>query len=181
MLEPPGSPSMDAHAAVGVQTTLVSEATASPQQLSLLSSMVSLAQAGKVGLVVKGVVGGKQRGFAYAAGLFQSDHQGETYSVAALRALAQPGGELTYTVVPLGTQTRIGIDRDEDGVLDFDEPGGNQCSPDCTGDGVLDISDFGCFVNKFISGHPYADCNGDTFLDTSDFGCFQNRFITGCP
>jgi len=32
-----------------------------------------------------------------------------------------PRHEITYTCVPLGSGRRIGIDRDEDGVLDGDE------------------------------------------------------------
>lgn len=38
---------------------------------------------------------------------------------AALRALArEPGGEVTYTCAPPGSGKRMGIDRDEDGLLD---------------------------------------------------------------
>jgi hypothetical protein len=33
----------------------------------------------------------------------------------------RPGSELTFTVVRLGSETRIGIDRDSDGALDRDE------------------------------------------------------------
>jgi hypothetical protein len=46
---------------------------------------------------------------------------------------------------------------------------------------VLDITDFGCFTNRFIGGDPYADCNADGLLDITDFGCFTNSFISGCP
>jgi len=38
-----------------------------------------------------------------------------------LLALAQPGNEITFTVVPQGTGIRLGIDRDWDGLLDRDE------------------------------------------------------------
>jgi hypothetical protein len=55
------------------------------------------------------------------------------------------------------------------------------CYADCNLDGLLDISDFGCFTNKFITGNQYADCNADGVLDISDFGCFTNKFIVGCP
>jgi hypothetical protein len=55
------------------------------------------------------------------------------------------------------------------------------CYADCNADGLLDISDFGCFTNRFISGDPWADCNADGLLDISDFGCFSNQFIAGCP
>ena len=38
-----------------------------------------------------------------------------------MRRAFQDGGELTYTCTPPGSGVRIGIDRDEDGVLDGDE------------------------------------------------------------
>src|SRR4029079_9652003 len=49
------------------------------------------------------------------------DRAGETISVDDLPALAQPGRELTYTIVPRGTGLRIGIDRDADGFFDRTE------------------------------------------------------------
>jgi hypothetical protein len=58
---------------------------------------------------------------------------------------------------------------------------GVQCYPDCNGDTLLNLSDFGCFTTKFALGDPYADCNGDTFLNLSDFGCFTTKFALGCP
>src|SRR4029079_1076845 len=56
-------------------------------------------------------------------GNFQSDKAVEpALSDTALRALALvPGQELTYTCVPPGSGTRMGIDRDEDGVRDGDD------------------------------------------------------------
>jgi len=122
LLEPPGPASRDAHAAVGAQETLVDEGTAGIEQLARLAQMVALAEAGHVGLVVKGLQGGIARGYAYAgADTFQSDRAAETLGVAALRAAAGPGSELTYTLVPEGTERRIGIDRDCDDALDRDE------------------------------------------------------------
>jgi hypothetical protein len=55
------------------------------------------------------------------------------------------------------------------------------CYPDCNGDGVLGLADFGCFQTKFALGDPYADCNGDGILGLADFGCFQTKFALGCP
>ncbi|MCC6660209.1 MAG: hypothetical protein IT437_04915 [Phycisphaerales bacterium] len=55
------------------------------------------------------------------------------------------------------------------------------CYPDCNGDSVLNLSDFGCFTTKFALGDPYADCNGDSVLNLSDFGCFTTKFALGCP
>ncbi|HEX5751978.1 MAG TPA: hypothetical protein VFZ09_37500 [Archangium sp.] len=121
VLEPPGMASRDTHAAVGWQLTLDSPLLSTSQQ-SLLSTFFSLADAGKVGLVVKGRQAGLQRGYTYVgSGTFQSDRALETPSAAALQLLAGPGSELTYTVVPKDTEWRIGVDRDEDGLLDRDE------------------------------------------------------------
>jgi hypothetical protein len=55
------------------------------------------------------------------------------------------------------------------------------CYPDCNGDGLLNLADFGCFQTKFALQDPYADCNGDGFLGLADFGCFQTKFALGCP
>ncbi len=120
-LEPPGPPSQDTHTAVGWQTTVISP-TPPPPQTTLINNMLSLANAGRVGVVVKGRVGGLARGWRYnGANVFQSDRAAETISAAGLLALAGFGSELTYTVVPFGSQTRIGIDRDQDGYFDRDE------------------------------------------------------------
>ena len=55
------------------------------------------------------------------------------------------------------------------------------CYPDCNGDGVLTVADFGCFQTQFVLGAPYADCNGDGVRTVADFGCFQTLFVVGCP
>ncbi len=54
------------------------------------------------------------------------------------------------------------------------------CRADCDGQGGLDVSDFGCFQNRFVLGLPGADCNADGVLTTADFACFQERFLAGC-
>ena len=73
---------------------------------------------------------------------------------------APPGGRIFVAAVP--------------GVYDA-------CYPDCTGDGLLTVADFGCFQTKFVGGSPYADCNGDGARTVADFGCFQTKFVSGCP
>jgi glucose/arabinose dehydrogenase len=60
----------------------------------------------------------------------------------------------------------------------------NNCYPDCdtaSGVGVLDVFDFLCFQDAFVSMDPYADCDGNTTFDVFDFLCFQDAFVTGCP
>lgn len=70
----------------------------------------------------------------------------------------------------------------------WDRWGCESCYADCddsTGSGVLDIFDFLCFQNSFVSGDPYAcDCDtatGPGVCDILDFVCFQSAFAAGCP
>ncbi len=148
LFEPPGTPSQDSHAAVGTQTTLVSLANPAPQQLRLILIMLRLAEADAVGLVARGLSAGVPRGYVYLGkNVFQSDRSAETLTAAQLAGLASPGAELTLTLVPKGSEVRIGVDRDSDGVFDRDEldfgadpadplsvPGGAGV-PFCFGDG----------------------------------------------
>ena len=53
--------------------------------------------------------------------MWQSDRLAERWSSAQIRASASKGSELTFTVVPFGSQVRIGTDRDSDGTFDRDE------------------------------------------------------------
>jgi len=87
--------------------------------------MIALANStgtGNVDLIVKGFEGGLARGWFYnrTNGLFQSDRLAEKETPAALRAFAAVGSEQTYTVVPLGSGWRMGIDEDAGGYLDRD-------------------------------------------------------------
>lgn len=186
-LEPPGSPSQDSYAAVGVQTTLQDASNPAPGQLALIANMIAQTNAKKVGLVVKGVEGGLPRGYAYVApNLFQSDRAGEMVAAAALQSSAMPGSELTYTVVPRGTGTRIGIDRDLDGCLDQDEidggsdpadPSSRSCGPGtsfCAGDGSLltacpcgntGVAGRGCANSQAGSAGAWLSARGTTSPD----------------
>ena len=115
----PGVSSLDTPAAVGRQITINN-----PAPVPLISSMIALASANPatVDLIVKGVENGELRGWFYnrTNGLFQSDRLAETESPAELLALAAVGSEQTYTVVPLGSGWRLGIDEDAGGYLDRD-------------------------------------------------------------
>lgn len=117
-LEAPGTPGKDSHAAVGVQVTLAS--SASDATLDLLGL---LASSGAIDLVARGRVSGVPRGFAFdrATGVWRSDRDGETFTDAALKALAAPGAELTFTAVARGLGPRLGRDRDGDGFGDLTE------------------------------------------------------------
>jgi glucose/arabinose dehydrogenase len=54
---------------------------------------------------------------------------------------------------------------------------------DSTAAPILNVGDFGCFLNQFASGNPAANCDLSTtppMLNISDFTCFLNRFAAGC-
>ncbi|HLY38789.1 MAG TPA: hypothetical protein VKU61_12185, partial [Candidatus Binatia bacterium] len=117
---------------VGQQITLTSSnsTTVLPQILLLRQR----AAAAECDVVVKGNIGGLQRGWVCTgtnccsgtncsgSSTFQSDRSGETETAASLAAKAgMAGQELTYTAVPPGSGNRIGIDRDQDGFFDRTE------------------------------------------------------------
>ena len=93
--------------------------------------------------------------------------------------IASSTGLYTYNVATATFHDVIkGPNAQHIGVLPKQPPA---CYPDCNGDAVLNLSDFGCFTTKFALGDPYADCNGDAVLNLSDFGCFTTKFALGCP
>ncbi len=107
--------------AVGQQVTLAADdtAVAGPR----VDVLAARAASGDCDLIVKGNVAGEARGWVrLASGDFQSDRKAETIADAGLRALAATSGqELTFTCVPPGSGTRLGVDRDDDGAFDRDE------------------------------------------------------------
>jgi len=120
-LEPPAEATKSVHAAVGAQVTF-SGPTPPPAALARLDLLETLAENGAIGLVAHGKKDGLARGFAWRGpDLFQSDRVQETYTRAALVALAATGSELTFTAVPRRSELRLGLDRDLDGLYDRDE------------------------------------------------------------
>ena len=119
---PPGPTSLDTHAGVGRQVHFENVATAPQEDVDLFAAMLSEADLVRVGLVARATIGGEPRGAVYVgAGQWQTDRAVEVLTTAELEATAAPGAELVVTTAHLGTETRIGIDRDEDGHLDQDE------------------------------------------------------------
>jgi hypothetical protein len=81
------------------------------------------------------------------------------------------------SVFTVGSQTGDG---NVAGLVIFD----SRCAPDCdqsTGVGILDVFDFLCFQDAFVSMRPYADCDENGAFDVFDFLCFQDQFTLGCP
>ena len=193
LFDPPGGPSKDAHAAVGKQVTLPNS---DPALLQRLSAMVTLADAGEIGLVVKGMYNGELRGFTYVgANLYQSDRAAEAATHAMLVNAAGVGSELTFTAVAKRTENRIGIDRDLDGFFDQDEldscadpadpastPNNSTCClADVNHDGALTPGDFTAWIAAFNANAPECDQNLDGNCDPSDFTAWIANFNAGCP
>ncbi|MEO6710035.1 MAG: hypothetical protein ABI054_10165, partial [Planctomycetota bacterium] len=120
-LEPPGTSSNDTHAAVGKQVTITSVATASTADIQMIGTLAQLAAANKIGLIARIRFGGLPRGLEFTGNGWQSDRALEFWPMPALMNTAAAGNELTITAVARGTQTRLGVDRDLDGVFDRDE------------------------------------------------------------
>lgn len=184
------------HSAVGRQSTLVDFATASPSQVALLDTFETLADSNAVGLIVKGIQGGIARGWKYVgAGNWQADTVTETAATSDLRTLAAPGTEFTFTVVPKGMETRLGIDRDDDGFYDRTEvlvgtdPDNAlsvppPCMGDLNGDRIVNTADLSLFLGVFgqtvTPGAP-GDFNGSGTINTADLALLLGGFGTSCP
>jgi hypothetical protein len=91
-----------------------------------------------------------------------------------------PGtGNATLGLFKLGTPTSVSVN----GV----PVPGSACYANCDGSTtppILDVADFGCFINRFAAGDSYANCDNSTtppVLNVADFSCFINQFNAGCP
>ncbi len=105
---PPGSEGQDTHAAVGWQGEF-----ADPEWPVILGE----AESHRIGLVARAFDGEQERGFAYLGeGRWQSDRSEPVWPTVRLAKLA-----VRCIAVPFGSEHRLGVDRDEDGVLDGDE------------------------------------------------------------
>jgi hypothetical protein len=121
------SVAVDTHAAVGKQATISGAGVVEP----MVGQLVALADSEAIGLVASACIDGERRGYAYqGAGIFQSDRDGETATLDWLTSAAPANGPITFTAVRSGTEMRIGIDEDLDGVLDGAE--GRTTARTCT-------------------------------------------------
>ncbi len=183
----------DTHAGVGAQTT-ASNGGGAGDNATLINQMVALATSNQVGLVVKGRLNGADRGFAFMGGAFQGDVANDVRTPAQLLAASGPGNELTYTIVPLGSQIRIGIDRDEDGYFDRDEivAGSDPADPKSIptagcigdiaplgGDGVVGGADISVLLGLWGGPGP-ADLDGNGVVDGSDLAIMLGHW-GACP
>ncbi|MDZ4804231.1 MAG: FlgD immunoglobulin-like domain containing protein, partial [Candidatus Eisenbacteria bacterium] len=101
---------------VGLQQTVDGTNRNFGPVIARLNLLMARADAGDIDLVVKGRSNGESRGWLYSGGgMYQSDGLSEPLiSEADLRGGATAGSERTWTGVPPGNGSRIGIDRDSD-------------------------------------------------------------------
>ncbi|HXU30687.1 MAG TPA: hypothetical protein VN851_08940, partial [Thermoanaerobaculia bacterium] len=106
--------------AVGQQVT--QNAANSAAVAARINVLRQRAEAGECDLVAKATID-DEVGFLYVgSGSFETDVRSlPPIPSTALRALAEFGHAVTYTCVPPGSGTRIGVDRDGDGAWDGDE------------------------------------------------------------
>ena len=135
------SPATFASAPINDRITLIDSMAGQSFESKVLGGAVT-----QCDVIVKTVEGGVERGYASSfGGLYLPDDGGPAITETALRLKANPLGDaqtLTYTAVPPGASHRMGIDRDEDLVLNGVDncpaapngPGGGTC---VAGDSVL--------------------------------------------
>jgi YVTN family beta-propeller protein len=161
----------DTHAGVGQQAMAMNGGGAG-DDVARINQLVSIANGGTAGLVVKGIRGGVMRGWMLQGGSFRSDRQSEApLSPSQLLQSSGTQSPLVYTLVASGTTTRIGIDRDLDSFLDQDERDAgsdpadansvpNDCSADINSSGAVDAADVAMMLANWGQSGT-GDINGD--------------------
>jgi hypothetical protein len=111
--------------AVGFTRTIVAANVGNPAVSNDWSLLQSQAAVTNINLIVKGTIDGQRHGLLYQPTLakYQPDSTNlPAFTHADLLAKIQNGDTLTFMGVPPGSGIRMGIDRNEDGLLDGDVP-----------------------------------------------------------
>ncbi len=155
---------------IGQQVTL--DASNSAEALSRMQLMTAQMDEGHNSVIVKGKIANVQHGwFRQAGGVYQGDDAfvAPIPEAQLLQLASVSGQELTFTAVPSGTEVRMGVDRDNDLVLDQNDncphiPNADQADGD--NDGVGDACPRACL----------ADFDNDGDVDTADTAIFSADF-----
>lgn len=108
---------------VGLQATVNAKNKQDKPITKRIKLLMAEADKGNCDLIVKGIFEGKQRGLVYAGNRkfrFDKDSDARIAYKNLMAAIAE-GQELTFTGVPVGEGYRMGIDRDNNQILDGDE------------------------------------------------------------
>jgi hypothetical protein len=183
----------DTHAAVGQQIMFDGTNNTNPDAVTRLNTLVSITGGGALGMIAKGRRLGVDRGWLYqSGGVMQSDRHGEQISLTNLRLGAAPGNEVVFTLVPAGAQTRLGLDRDEDGFYDAEEIGacsnpsdalnfpGSRGAIDVDASLSVTVTDIFAFLNRWFAGDARANFNGVSGITVQDIFDFLAAWFAGC-
>ena len=124
------------HAGVGQQLTL--NGSVDGVDLGRLNQFMQIATDSEyAALIAKARIEGKTRGFVYRNGeVFDADRLGDTQTKNQLIAIAESGAAVTFTLVAEGTEYRLGLDIDNDGVLDGELVDAENTAPNLLNPGV---------------------------------------------
>ncbi len=183
------------HAGVGQQVMFTGPDNSTPALTSRLNTFITLANSGAVGLVARDrdPSTGRERGWVYTgSNTFTGNRAGLTATPTALRTAAAPGNEVAFTLTRIGTQRRIGIDRDADTWPDADElsvcanpadptsfPGGPGCV-DVNADLTITIQDLFDYLTAYFNGNAEGDFNRSGAITVQDLFDYISAFFNGC-
>ena len=183
----------DTHPITGQQVMFDGTNNGDPAAIARLNALSGHADGSVVGLIAKGRRLGEDRGWVYiGAGTLQSDRHGEQITMTNLRTGAAAGNEVVFMAVPVGSQTRLGIDRDEDGFFDAEEkaacsnPGdaanfpGSRGAVDVDASLSVTVSDIFAFLNRWFSGDARSNFNGVGGITVQDIFDYLGAWFAGC-
>jgi hypothetical protein len=174
----------DTHAAVGKQVTFNGSETAEDE--AILEQLIQLAASRDIGLVAHGLRnnGRGRRGFTYLPDTnnFQTLSANGRTTLTNLQSQATAEFPITFTAVPIGTEFRIGVDRDDDGLFDLDDgelfPPEISFTNNVNNEPAEDVLTNGTFANGLTGwlacGGQSEVLNGAASLTT---GCIYQEFV----
>lgn len=98
---------------------------------------------------------------------------GETYTIIEAGSVVGTFDEVDLSEVSDQFRAEVGYHADRVDVF-------VTCKADINGDGVVNGTDYGAWLNAFNHNMPVADQNGDGVVDPTDFGAWLANFNSGC-
>ena len=186
-------------AAVGRMLAFDGSNNSDPTAIALLASLTAQADSGSLALIARRHASDGTRGYVYATdAVWLSDRENQPTDATTLRTGASAEAPVTFIVVPITAQFRMGVDRDADGVFDQDEldnasgpanaaslPAGF-CRADFDGNGILDDADLGAFTAAHAAASPRANwdrsfaASGLPTITAADLDQYQAAHADGC-
>jgi hypothetical protein len=90
-------------------------------------------------------------------------------------------GVVVFTFNEFGGCGQMAFGAECRGVPLFPSPQIFVCSPDCNGDCVVNLYDFGYFATYYLEAEPCCDYDCDGLVTLADFGTFALHYSHACP